>query len=249
MAEEDSPLSITASIAGILTFVYALLAGLLGYLYLFRSSSPTNIQRFYEAFAACALESDLVRQDILSTRSDAAPLFPVGTEFAGLQSHPPLNPPTQRGPGTWPQANGTTKTTSAVNGNGIGANAALAAATMNAVSHFLPTASESKSMSYYPPQASAIPGPGPSTMKNNVFMDPDSLGRLFEHVRAVEIDLQNQAAKVVTAQPLAENGGFLEKILGRGRWARRVRELEASLNKREALTGRLLVIQMSLFSA
>ena len=173
MPLEDSPLSITASIAGILTFLYALLAGAIGYTYLFRSFSRTDadIQRFYEAFSACALETDLVRRDILASHRDL------------------LKPEKQDG-------------------------------------HY----------------AVELP------MADNYLLDPDSLGRLFEHVRAVEIELQTQAATIVKARPTGGEG-FVGKVLGRGRWVTRADELGASLEKREALTARLLVIQMSLVSA
>ena len=157
---QDSPLSIAASIAGILTFLYALLAGGIGYLYLIQAfnNSDGDIQRFYEAFSACALETDLVRRDIVTWQENL--------DYRQLSS------------------------------------------------------------------------------KN--FMDPDPLARLFEQVRAVEIELQKQAAKVVKPVPTFN---LLERFLGRGRWISRSKELAASLSKREALTARLLVIQMSLFSA
>ena len=172
MPLEDSPLSIAASIAGILTFLYALLAGAIGYTYLFRSFSHTDadIQRFYEAFSACALETDLVRRDILAF-------------------HRNLLKPEQ------------------------GAHYAV-----------------------------QLP------MADNYLLDPDSLGRLFEQVRAVEIELQTQAARIVKTRPTGGEG-FVGKVLGRGRWVTRADELGASLGKREALTARLLVIQMSLVSA
>ena len=174
MSNQDSPLSITASVAGILTFVYALIAGSLGYAYILRSysHSETDIQRFYEAFSACALESDLVRQDILASHS------------------------TFRRP---PDANG-----QALMSN--------------------------------------------DTTSGRYLLDPDSLARLFEHVRAVEIDLQKQAARVIENRPTGEEG-LVGKVLGRGRWLSRSSELGTSLEKREALTARLLVVQMSLVSA
>ena len=83
---------------------------------------------------------------------------------------------------------------------------------------------------------------------DNYLLDPDSLGRLFEQVRAVEIELQTQAAKIMDARPTGGEG-FVGKVLGRGRWVTRADELGARLGKREALTARLLVIQMSLVSA
>jgi len=160
----DSPLSITASIAGILTFIYAISAGVLGYAYILRSytNTDTDIQRFYEAFSACALESDLVRQDILASHSPSNPSRPGG--------------------------------------------------------------------------------------KSKYLLDPNSLARLYEQVRAVEIDLQKQAANIIETGPQGEEG-WLGQVLGRGRWLTRSKELEASLGKREALTARLLVVQLSLVSA
>ncbi|MCJ1251538.1 N-acetylglucosaminyl-phosphatidylinositol de-N-acetylase [Trapelia coarctata] len=164
----DSPLSITASIAGILTFIYAITAGVLGYAYILRSYTNTDndIQRFYEAFSACALESDLVRQDILASHSS---------------SHP-----------------------------------------SRAGQH--------------------------GDCKFKYLLDPNSLARLYEQVRAVEIDLQKQAAKIIETKPQGGEG-WLGQVLGRGRWLTRSKELEASLGKREALTARLLVVQLSLVSA
>ncbi|MCJ1253097.1 hypothetical protein MMC24_000904 [Lignoscripta atroalba] len=156
---QDSPLAITASIAGILTFVYALVAGTLGYLYLFQdfNNSDEDIERFYEAFSACALETDIVRQDILMARQT-------------LQNRQ----------------------------------------------------SETKG-----------------------YVDPDPLARLFEQVRAVEVELQVQAAKIMKPTP---SYNVFERLIGRGRWMSRSKELGVSLRKREALTARLLVIQLSLFS-
>ncbi|MCJ1484561.1 hypothetical protein MMC06_004732 [Schaereria dolodes] len=157
---QDSPLSITASIAGILTFLYALVAAAFGYLYLFQdfNNSDSDIQRFYEAFSACALETDIVRQDIVS-------------------------------------------------------------------SHSLLQKRQSQHQGY---------------------VDPDPLARLFEQVRAVEIELQTQAAKIMKPK---RDYNLFERFIGRGRWISRSKDLDASLKKREALTARLLVIQMSLFSA
>ena len=172
MTLEDSPLSITASIAGILTFLYAILAGGIGYAYLLRSfrRTETDIERFYEAFSACALETDLVRRDILASHRNL--VKPEHREIYGVE--PPV--------------------------------------------------------------------------VDNYLLDPDSLGRLFEQVRAVEIELQVQAAKIIKTRPTGGEG-LVGKLLGRGRWVTGADELEASLGKREALTARLLVIQMSLVSA
>lgn len=172
MSNQDSPLSVTASVAGILTFVYALIAGALGYTYYLRSfsKSDSDIERFYEAFSACALETDLVRRDILSSQEV------MERSTASLSR----------------------------NDSGI-------------------------------------------ERSENYLLDPDSLGRLFGQVRAVEIELQNQAAKIISARPTGEQG-MIGRLLGRGRWLSRSSELEASLEKREALTARLLVIQMSLLS-
>lgn len=57
----------------------------------------------------------------------------------------------------------------------------------------------------------------------------------------MEIDLQKQAARVIEAGPQGGEGWV-------GRWLSRSKELEASLGKREALTARLLVVQLSLVS-
>ena len=221
----DSPLSIAANIAGILTFVYALLAGLLGYLYLFRSSSPASIERFYEAFAACALESDLVRRDILAARSG----------FVSPAPPPPLSSPTTGRSGT---DAGSVLIPDSVPRSLRGSNSGLGKA-----------AAILASAAAAPILSSSAPSHGPVVgLAGEDSMDPDSLSRLFSHVRAAEIELQNQAAKVVTSRPTGEEG-VMSTLLGRGRWASRARELEASLVKREALTGRLLVVQMSLFSS
>lgn len=64
----------------------------------------------------------------------------------------------------------------------------------------------------------------------------------------MEIDLQKQAARVIEAGPQGGEG-WVGRVLGRGRWLSRSKELEASLGKREALTARLLVVQLSLVSA
>ena len=164
---QDSPLSITASIVGILTFIYAVLAGAFSYLYLLQTfkNSEVDIERFYEAFGACALETSLVEQSIAESKK--------WLETQQLRS---VNDPEAAG----------------------------------------------------------------------FFLDPKPIERLYDHVRTVEIELQIQAAKVV--KPV-ETYNLVERITGRGRWMSRSRELEASLSKREALTARLLVIQMSLFLA
>lgn len=164
---QDSPLSIIASMAGILTFIYAVLAGAFSYLYLLRTfkNSEVDIERFYEAFGACALETSLVEQSIAESKK-------------------------------WLQSQ----------------------------------------------QQRSVNDPGAA----GFFLDPKPIERLYDHVRTVEIDLQIQAAKVV--KPV-QTYNLVERITGHGRWMSRSRELEASLSKREALTARLLVIQMSLFLA
>jgi hypothetical protein len=167
--QSDSPLSITASVTGILTFVYALLAIFLTYIILLRNmqTSDTDIQRFYAAFSACALETDLVRRDILGAQK--------------------VLERTLRTP-----RDGVTE---------------------------------------------------------NYLLDPNSLARLYSQVREVEVDLQSQAARIV-GEGDAEDGGWgvWKGLVGKGRWASRAKELEARLGRREALTGRLVVIQMSLLS-
>jgi hypothetical protein len=173
MSNQDSPLSIAASVTGILTFAYALVAGAVAYLLAIRSfqHSHHDIQRFYEAFTACALESDLVRRDILTTHS--AMFKSSSADTLGVD---------------------------------------------NPISN------------------------------DNYLMDPDSLSRLFEQVRALEIELQRRAAKVIELRPAGE-ASLAERLFRRGQWVNQSKQLEASLAKREALTSRLLVIQMSLFSA
>ena len=205
----DSPLSITASVAGILTFLYALAAGLLGYAYLFRASTPASVDRFYDAFAACALESDLVQQDMRA----AQPLLPfhpaattrASTDATRVPAHENLRPERPE----WAEK--------------VRADAGVDAGIDRGVDT----------------------GRGAGVRR----MDPDSLRKLFEHVRAVEIELQEQAARVVRSRPTDADGGLWATLLGRGRWAGRAKELEASLGKREALTARLLVVQTSLMSA
>ena len=208
LTQQDSPLSIVASIAGILTFIYALAASIIGYGYLFRSSSPDSIERFYEAFSACALETDLVRRDILQAGRIGDP--------AGLaETHPPRTWNLPRGPDLDKES-----------------------PSMSVRSRIDPAADES------------FHGEGnPLPAADNYLLDPDSLGRLYEQVRAVEIELQNQAARVIRARPTENSRSLWERFLGRGRWATRAKELAESLSKREQLTSRLLVIQMSLMSA
>ncbi|MCJ1327688.1 hypothetical protein MMC10_004360 [Thelotrema lepadinum] len=208
LTQQDSPLSIVASIAGILTFVYALAASVIGYIYLYRSSSPDSIERFYEAFSACALETDLVRRDILQAGKTGDP--------AGLaETHPDRVWDLPKGPALDKDA--------------------LSVSTKSRIS---------------PDQDESFYGSGnPIPAADNYLLDPDSLGRLYEQVRTVEIELQNQAARVVRANPSEDSRNLLERFLGRGRWASRAKELEESLAKREQLTSRLLVIQMSLMSA
>ena len=164
---QDSPLSITASVTGILTFLYAILAGAFSYLYLLQTfnNSEVDIERFYEAFGACALETSLVQQSIAESKK-------------------------------WLQAQ---------------------------------------------QQRSADDGAA-----TGFFLDPKPIDRLYDYIRTVEIELQLQAAKVVKPAPTYN---LMQRISGRGRWMSRSKELEASLSKREALTARLLVIQMSLFLA
>ena len=197
----DSPLSVTASIAGILTFLYALAAGLLGYAYLFRASTPASVDRFYDAFAACALESDLVRRDMRAVQP-LLPSDPAVRAATRASTDATRVPPREGGGPERPEWVEKTVSNAGVGGGRDG-----------------------------------------STER----MDPDSLRKLFEHVRAVEIELQKQAARV--AEPTDADSGLWATLLGRGRWAGRVRELEASLGKRETLTARLLVVQMSLMSA
>lgn len=207
LTQQDSPLSIAASVTGILTFLYAVIASVIGYFYLLRSSSPSSIERFYEAFSACALETDLVRRDILGAAKSSDPIAPLS----------------QR---------------------------------KNTLAHSFSAASE-ETISV----DGLEQGDGKSELRNifdlqnlpppadNYLLDPDSLGRLYEQVRAVEIELQNQAARVVRNRPTGEDAGILDRLLGRSRWAISARELEESLAKREQLTSRLLVIQMSLMGA
>lgn len=85
----------------------------------------------------------------------------------------------------------------------------------------------------------------PTEAPEEYLLDPDSLGRLFEQVRAVEIALQNDTVKIMKVQPMG-NATVLGRLMGRGRWLSKNKELEASLGKREALTSRLLVIQVCL---
>ena len=208
LTQQDSPLSIVASVAGILTFLYALAASVIGYIYLFRSSSPDSIERFYEAFSACALETDLVRRDILQAAKTGDP--------AGLaETHPHRVWNLPKGPALDKDS--------------------LSISTRSRIS-------TERDESFY--------GAGnPVPAADNYLLDPDSLGRLYEQVRTVEIELQNQAARVIRARPTEDRRSLWERFLGRGRWASRAKELEESLAKREQLTSRLLVIQMSLMSA
>jgi hypothetical protein len=188
----DSPLSITSSIAGILTFLYALLAGTLIYISLLRSytHSEDDIERFYEAFSACALESDLVRQDILASHKT----------FQSLNNFQTHNDPEGAAGVAGVTGVGGVKWVAGERGKGLK-------------------------------------------------LDPNSLARLYEQVRAVEIDLQKQAVGIIERGIKTGGEGWVGKVLGRGRWLSRSKELTVQLAKREALTSRLLVVQMSLISA
>lgn len=210
-----------------LTFVYALLAGVFGYFYLIRSYSRSDdsIARFYDAFTACALESDLVRRDILASSS------------ADLVLDEALD--RGNGPGYGSKV--------AEKGNVEGLKAAsaipLPAKTLSKLSESLPqcsTRSDTRDR-YTQQEPSGAPGQSP------YLLDPDSLARLYSHVRAVEIDLQREAAKVVSQNARDQEwGGRWDRLLGRSKWINRAGELQAGLEKREALTPRLLVVQMSL---
>ncbi|KAI4150072.1 MAG: hypothetical protein LQ340_004284, partial [Diploschistes diacapsis] len=208
LTEQDSPLSITVSVAGILTFIYALAASIIGYIYLFHSSFPDSIERFYEAFSACALETDLVRRVILQAEraGDAARL---------------------------PQA---TPDSTSILSKKLEVNSSPLSASLR--SHVDPHLEEA---------FCGASSPVPKT--DNYLLGPDSLGRLYEQVRAVEIELQNQATRVVRAGPTEDSHDLWDRLDGRGRWATGAKELEESLAKRQQPTARLLAIQMSLVSA
>jgi hypothetical protein len=186
---EDSPLSIIASVAGILTFFSAIIVSVLGYVYLLRSSSPESVSRFYQAFSACALETDLVRRDILQLTQSPNLTTGLAEHFAFVNLGQKVSSQTLDGTSDQPH------------------------------------------------------------LGDNYLLDPDSLGKLYEQVRAVEIELQDRAAKVVYTRPTEDSTGLWSRILGRSRWASRAKELDESLAKREKLTARLLVIQMSLMAA
>ena len=244
----DSPLSITASVAGILTFVYALIADLLGYLYLFRSFSKSDdsIARFYDAFAACALESDLVLRDILASSS------------ANLV----LDNYLESGPG---YGDGDVNRRGEIKGVAEGLKVARAIPlpagakpiSRTAASEKMGTSGTVTDKSNYEyasaPRTEDANGPSHEPTKTSPYLlNHDSLARLYSHVRAVEIELQRSAAKVVFQQALRdaegtrEWSGFWDRMLSGGKWVNRAGELRAGLEKREALTPSLLVVQMSL---
>ena len=223
LTQSDSPLSTTASVASLLTFIYAIAASVVGYIYLFRSSTPESIERFYEAFAACALETDLVRRDIvLAERSVDGISSSAGL---GMRKREDGRIAVESAEGLGEKASLSSLTASVSSGSARLAgrrNADLDEGFYGAADgssgYLHPTPSVSARARPPPVAGGADPGalPGLTAVGDGssptYLLDPDSLSRLYSHVRAVEIELQNQAARVIRSRPTETSDGVIGNL-------------------------------------